>query len=73
MSKFEIIKAGPVIGKRRNGVEVRLNIMSWYGKMPVYDVRNWDKDIAQGGISLSPDMAKALRDELDLIDFGEES
>jgi hypothetical protein len=69
MARFEILEAGPVLGVRKNGIEVRLNFMSWYGKMPTYDIRNWDGEKSLGGIALTPEMAEALRDELNKIDF----
>lgn len=66
---FEILEEVAVLATRGNGVQVKVNRMTWHGNKPVIDIRNWDGEIAKTGVSLSPEMAKALRDVLNGMDL----
>lgn len=67
---FEVKAGYGVLGKRSSGDEVRLTKTSWYGKNPVWDIRNWQDDIAKQGITLTDEMLKNLRTIIDTLDLG---
>ncbi len=64
--KFEILKTfGEIPGNRK--WKVRLNLISWNGGEPKYDIRTWSEDgQSMGkGISLSRDELLELRKIID--------
>lgn len=44
-----IVKHVAVLKEARNGWTQELNLVSWYGKEPKYDIRWWSKDKGNGG------------------------
>lgn len=42
--KFEITKHLGIIKEKKGGWTKELNIVSWYGGAPKYDIRDWSKD-----------------------------
>lgn len=68
--KFEIVKAlGEIPGNRK--WKVRLNLISWNGGEPKYDIRTWSEDgQSMGkGISLTKDELLELRKIIDSADI----
>lgn len=64
--KFEILKTfGEIPGNRK--WKIRLNLISWNGGEPKYDIRTWSEDgQSMGkGISLSRDELLELRKIID--------
>ena len=41
--KYEIVKALGVLSEGSNGWKKELNLVSWNGRAPKYDIRDWDK------------------------------
>lgn len=57
----EIIKHLDVLREGSNGWNQELNLVSWYGKEPVYDIRWWSESGAVGrGITLQQEEMKRL-------------
>lgn len=42
--KFEIIKSIGVLSESSNGWKKEVNIVSWNGGDPKYDIRSWNQD-----------------------------
>ena len=63
-SHFEIIKE---IGVLRVGWQKELNLVSWKGALPKYDLREWspNHDKAGKGITLTKEEAEELKDLLE--------
>lgn len=59
---FRIIEHYQVLRVADNGWTRELNLVSWYGKEPMYDVRWWspDKRKAGKGVSLSHEEMSCL-------------
>jgi hypothetical protein len=64
--KFEIKENVGTISQSGKGWSKELNLISWNGKEPKYDLREWDPEhMKMGkGITLSIDELKKLRDLL---------
>lgn len=45
----EIVKNLVVLREGNNGWSQELNLVSWYGKSPVYDLRWWSSDKSSSG------------------------
>nr|WP_144925319.1 PC4/YdbC family ssDNA-binding protein [Paenibacillus bovis] len=61
--KFEIIEHIGVISESSKGWKKELNLMSWNGKEPKYDLRDWDpkKEKMGKGITLTKDELDSLK------------
>ncbi len=72
--KFEITEKIAVISEGRNGWERQLNMISWNGNEPKYDIRDWAPENAKmgKGISMTRDELIILKDLLNELDFDEE-
>lgn len=60
---FEIIKTLVVFPPERNGIwHKELNLISWNGKMPKYDLRSWTENHEQmtKGITLTKEQMKEV-------------
>ena len=44
--KYEIVERIAVLGERPRGWERQLNMVSWNGNPPKYDIRDWSPDAA---------------------------
>lgn len=68
---YEIVKTIGVISEGSGGWTKELNLISWNGKEPKYDIRDWapDHEKMGKGVTLTKDDAKALRDLLADIEF----
>lgn len=42
--KYEIIKTVAVLSEGNKGWQKELNLISWNGREPVYDIRDWAED-----------------------------
>lgn len=60
--EYEIVKQIGVISERTRGWTRELNLVSWNGASPKYDIRDWAPDHAKmgKGISLSKEEALSL-------------
>ena len=63
----EIVKQIGVISEGSGGWQKELNLISWNGKEPKYDIRDWGPEHKKmgKGITLSAEDAKALKALLD--------
>ena len=50
---FEIVKKCGVISEGNNGWTKELNMVSWNGKAPKYDLRDWSEDHTKMGKGLT--------------------
>jgi len=47
--KFEIIETVAVLSEGAKGWKKELNLISWNGREPKYDIRDWSEDHAKMG------------------------
>ena len=68
---YEIVKTFGVISEGAGGWAKELNLISWNGKEPKYDIRDWGPDHEKmgKGVTLTAADAKALKELLAEIDF----
>ena len=68
--KFEIVEEIAVLSESNSGWKRELNLVSWNGREPKYDLRDWDeKHLRMGkGITLTKDEVDKLKEILDKID-----
>lgn len=64
--KFEIIKNIGVLSESSNGWKKEVNIVSWNGGDPKYDIRSWNQDRTKmgKGVTLSSTEIEKLRELL---------
>lgn len=64
MANFEIQRTVLVFPKKESGWRKELNLVSWYGKDPVYDLREWNEDHSKmgKGITLTKDELMILKE-----------
>lgn len=65
--KFEIVKMVAVIQDKGDGSWVKeLNLVSWNGREPKYDIREWSPDHTKmdRGLTLSKEEAKTVAEAL---------
>lgn len=71
MSKFsfEIVRNIAVLSEGSKGWKKELNLVSWNGREPKYDIRDWSEDyIKMGkGITFSTDELEKLKETLNEI------
>ena len=69
--KFEIVNTVGVISESSKGWTKELNLISWNGREPKYDLREWDPNHEKmgKGITLSKDELKRLKEMLDGMDL----
>ena len=60
--KFEIKKSNGTISTSAKGWKKELNLISWNGGQPKYDIRDWDPEHEKmgKGITLTEDELKSL-------------
>ena len=65
--KYEIVERIAVLGERPRGWERQLNMVSWNGNPPKYDIRDRSPDGSRmaKGISLTEEELKTLKGILD--------
>lgn len=64
--EFRIEKHIGVLGDSKGGWKTELNLVSWNGREPKYDIRSWDPEHKKmgKGITLTRDEAEKLKDAL---------
>lgn len=57
--------------KKAGGWRKELNLVSWYGKGPVYDLREWNEDHSKmsKGITLSKEELSILKEKLQEVEL----
>lgn len=60
--KYEIVEEIKVLSENSNGWTKELNLVSWNGGKPKYDIRDWspDKERMAKGITLTEEEMKIL-------------
>ena len=68
---YEITKRIAVLSTNARGWERQLNMISWNGAAPKYDIRDWSPDGRRmaKGISMTAEELKALKDILNEIEL----
>ena len=62
---LEVIRKIALVSGSETGFRKELNIVSWNGKEPKYDLRSWSPEgIALKGLTLTEDEAKELQKAL---------
>ncbi|ENH97654.1 hypothetical protein J416_04391 [Gracilibacillus halophilus YIM-C55.5] len=69
--KYEIIETIAIISESPKGWKKELNLVSWNGRDPKYDLRDWSPDHEKmgKGLTLSAEELKTLKDAL--VNFDE--
>ena len=65
--KFEIINTIGVLSESSKGWTKELNLISWNGREPKYDIRDWDSEHEKmgKGVTLTEEELKKLKNLLD--------
>ena len=68
--KFEIIKNMGTISESSKGWTKELNLISWNGRDPKYDIRDWDPEHEKmgKGVTLTEEELKKLKEMLGEMD-----
>jgi hypothetical protein len=68
---YEIVMQIGVLSQSRSGWTKEVNLVSWNGNPPKYDIRDWSPDHSQlgRGVTLSREELLALRDLLNSWDL----
>ncbi len=69
--KYEIQETVGVVSENTKGWMKELNLISWNGRAPKYDLRDWapEHEKMGKGITLSTEELKSLRDILNDMDL----
>ncbi len=69
--KFEVLQTVGAISQSPKGWNKELNLISWNGKDPKYDLRDWapNHEKMGKGITLNPTELKELRDILNQMEL----
>ncbi len=69
--KFEIIKNIGTLSESPKGWTKELNLISWNGRDPKYDIRDWDPDHQKmgKGVTLTEEELMKLKNLLDEMDL----
>ena len=67
--KYEIIEQLGVLSENEKGWKKELNLVSWNGREPKYDLRDWSENHEKmgKGLTLTEDEVKKLRNILNTI------
>ncbi|MDR2177588.1 MAG: hypothetical protein LBP20_06040 [Treponema sp.] len=65
---FDILKHFGVLSEEKTGWKKELNLVSWNGRNPKLDIRDWapGHEKMGKGVTLSPEESRALRELLDI-------
>lgn len=68
---YDIVEQLGVLSENANGWSRALNLISWNGRDPKYDIRDWapGNEKMSKGISLSQEEAKALKELLNSLEL----
>lgn len=66
---FQIVKTLGVVSEGKGGWNLELNLVSWGGRDPKYDLRSWSADHSKmgKGTTMSLEDVKALKDLLNNV------
>jgi hypothetical protein len=66
--KFEIVETIAVLSKSPKGWTKELNLISWNGRDPKYDIRDWspDKEKMGKGVTLTEEELTSLKKALEI-------
>jgi hypothetical protein len=69
--EFEVVKEFGELSENIKGWKREVNLVSWSGRDPKYDIRDWSPDHAKmgKGITLTEEEIKQLRDILDKMEL----
>ena len=69
--RYDIVEQLGVLSENSNGWSRELNFISWNGRDPKYDIRDWapGNEKMGKGISLSREEAKALKELLNKLEL----
>ncbi|MFA5480164.1 MAG: PC4/YdbC family ssDNA-binding protein [Candidatus Muiribacteriota bacterium] len=69
--KFDIVKSFGVISEGSKGWTKELNMVSWNGRKPKADIRDWDESHEKmgKGITLNIEELKTLKELLEKVDI----
>ena len=69
--KYEIVKSLGVLSQSPSGWTKELNMVSWNGREPKYDIREWSPEHAKmgKGVTMTGDEIILLRDLLNETDL----
>ncbi len=69
--KFEIIKNIGALTESSKGWTKELNLISWNGRDPKYDIRDWDPEHQKmgKGVTLTEEELQKLKELLDGMEF----
>ncbi|MCM3569306.1 YdbC family protein [Neobacillus mesonae] len=67
--KFEIHKTIAVLSESQKGWKKELNLISWNGREPKYDIRDWSENHEKmgKGLTLTKDELIRLKEAINLI------
>lgn len=71
--KFDIIEKLGIIGEGSKGWSKEVNIISWNGRKPKIDIRDWDENNEKmgKGLTLTKEELKTLKGLLNSLDIDE--
>ncbi|MGL5314141.1 MAG: YdbC family protein [Peptostreptococcaceae bacterium] len=69
--KYDIVKELGTVSEGSTGWSKELNLISWNGREPKYDLRDWSPEHAKmgKGITLSADELRGLKELLNSMDI----
>ena len=69
--KYDIVESIGVLSESGKGWTKELKLISWNGRTPKYDIRDWDEENGKmgKGVTLSKEELKSLRDLLNDMDL----
>ncbi|MCT4632677.1 MAG: PC4/YdbC family ssDNA-binding protein [Firmicutes bacterium] len=69
--KYDIVEKVGVLSENSSGWTKELNFISWNGRNPKFDIRDWDPehDKMGKGLTLTKDELLKLRELLNSMDF----
>lgn len=70
MENYSILKTLLTFPVKQSGWHMELNLISWFNRMPVYDLREWDSDRKmKKGITLSKEELSILKEKLQEVEL----
>ena len=69
--KYDIVKEIGVLSENAKGWTKELNLISWNGREPKYDIREWSSEHEKmgKGVTITAEKLKKLRDELNRMEL----
>ncbi|GLC86919.1 YdbC family protein [Lysinibacillus piscis] len=64
--KYEIVETLAILSEGSKGWKKELNLISWNGREPKYDIREWSEDHTKmgKGVTLTPSELQLLKETL---------